>query len=132
MRSVRQGCHSQNLDDRGIREINSSVRFFARSDRIALLDGAHVRGIPAMTEVTPPGHTYLGLGSLIDISSEEWLADDFESEEVCGKHARRYRCIYVAICTKSNLFIYLAPLKTHHPLVSDAVCIQLNGLCLCC
>ena len=29
-----------------------------------------------------PFRSYLGLGSLIDIYSEEWLADDSESEEV--------------------------------------------------
>ena len=29
-----------------------------------------------------PCRSYLGLGSLIDIYSEEWLADDSESEEV--------------------------------------------------
>ena len=35
-----------------------------------------------MTELSPPLRSYLGLGSLIDITSEEWLADDCESEEV--------------------------------------------------
>ncbi len=41
-----------------------------------------------MTGLSPPLHSYLGLGTLIDISSEEWLADDFESEEVRGQTRR--------------------------------------------
>ena len=35
-----------------------------------------------MTELSPPLQSYLGLGSLIDIDSEEWLADDSDTEEV--------------------------------------------------
>ncbi|CAL5222991.1 g5435 [Coccomyxa viridis] len=34
-----------------------------------------------MTGLSPPLHSYLGLGTLIDNSPEEWLADDYESEE---------------------------------------------------
>ena len=33
-------------------------------------------------DVSLPSRSYLGLGSLIDLYSEEWLADDSESEEV--------------------------------------------------
>ena len=43
---------------------------------------AHVRSSATMTELSPPLQSYLGLGSLIDIDSEEWLADDSDTEEV--------------------------------------------------
>lgn len=36
-----------------------------------------------MANAPTPYQSYLGLGSLIDIYSEDWLADDSESEEVC-------------------------------------------------
>ena len=49
------------------------------------LSGSPRSCILAMTGLSPPLHSYLGLGSLIDISSEEWLTDDFESEEVRGQ-----------------------------------------------
>jgi len=35
-----------------------------------------------MANIPTPYQSYLGLGSLIDICSGDWLADDSESEEV--------------------------------------------------
>ena len=65
---------------------------------------ADVAGSAAMTEISVPLHSYLGLGTLIDISSEEWLADDSESEEVIGRLPVRHWCAYVAACNEGIPF----------------------------
>lgn len=53
-----------------------------------------------MIKPSVPSHSYLGLVSLIDIFSEEWLADDSESEEVKGRLPVRYWCACVAGCNE--------------------------------